>query len=588
MEVRSALKTSFLVISLGILSDTTLIGACPAPVGMPPQGEGWLFDGDPSDLNDWTEAIDEPAGTWKVVDGILIHEETIKGNHLFYSGSEGPWGDLELVCEFRTEIGTNSGVYFRTTYFAEGFPQAPFDLEAQVNNTSSATQARRTGNLIPSGPETHPSPVVDNVWTHMRVIVENSLVTIEIDGQVITSADPVPPGYPTSGTVALQGEGLGGSFDRIEYRNLYIRHLPVSSCDGWDQGTPSSDPEPPLGNSSSDECLKSELTVLGHYHFDGDLQNSAKNLYHLRTYGTSELSASNLGWMAQPTGEALRFNGEDDYLIGVFLDDEIQPGDIGESFTIETLIYVDHIKNQGEASIAIIEFGSISFGQSTWETEPTLSFAPHWSLDQWHHLRVVYDPNASPSEMRLYIDDTLVGQGSASITANAIYHWQLRVGRFEGYVDELRVSKGTVDSGGMIPLAQSAWRTRFFTTAELNDGAKEATHWGDTADFDKDGFTTLAEYYLGLDPRVPDGLSSFAVDTNANPIVIDYLGAKQATGMDFNILGSSNLSSWLPEAIDTNTAVADGLLFRHMRATLVQDYSTATRLFMSLGITPTP
>ena len=110
------------------------------------------------------------------------------------------------------------------------------------------------------------------------------------------------------------------------------------------------------------------------------------------------------------------------------------------------------------------------------------------------------------------------------------------------------------------------------------------------ADADGDGFTTLAEYCLGLDPRRPDGLSSFDVDTSANPIVINYLEAKQTTGMNFEILGSSNLtsSSWQPEGVATTATVADGLLFTHRRATLIQDYSTATRRFMSLGVTPSP
>ncbi len=221
-----------------------------------------MFDGDASDLDDWREAIDQPEGVWKVVDGILVHEDSGKGNHLFYDGPEGPWGDLELVCEFRTEVGTNSGVYFRSQYQDKDFPDAPYDLEAQINNSSSTTLSRRTGNLIPDGDPSCDdnvfldgervcsSPTVDNEWTHMRVIArtvgDKIHVTIAVNGSIIThDTDGVDAAvYPDTGTICPQGEGLGPRHDRVKFRGVFVRHLPVTSCDGWDQGSQSSTAPP--------------------------------------------------------------------------------------------------------------------------------------------------------------------------------------------------------------------------------------------------------------------------------------------------------------------------------------------------------
>lgn len=71
---------------------------------MPPQGEGWvaLFDGDPEDLDDWREATDiDPSkpdvdhfeiNIWKVVDGILTHENWSGENHTYYEGPALPMG----------------------------------------------------------------------------------------------------------------------------------------------------------------------------------------------------------------------------------------------------------------------------------------------------------------------------------------------------------------------------------------------------------------------------------------------------------------------------------------------------------------
>ena len=50
------------------------------------------------------------------------------------------------------------------------------------------------------------------------------------------------------------------------------------------------------------------------------------------------------------------------------------------------------------------------------------------------------------------------------------------------------------------------WLRSYFSSSDLNDPAKEATHWGEQVDIDGDGRSNLVEYALGLNPRDPDDI----------------------------------------------------------------------------------
>lgn len=149
---------------------------CDTSMAIPPQGEGWvtLFDGAPDGLppSDWVEvtaAVDgvSPVQEWRVEGGILIRDDGGSAStHLYYVGSHGLWTDMELICEFRTEIGTNSDVLFRV----DGCQPDGTDcsiagangLEAQINNTSTGATDHRTGAFFPDGNHLLVSPVEDN------------------------------------------------------------------------------------------------------------------------------------------------------------------------------------------------------------------------------------------------------------------------------------------------------------------------------------------------------------------------------------------------------------------------------------------
>ena len=495
-------------------------------------------------------------------------------------------------------------MYFRSRYQAVDFPEKYNDLEAQINNTAVAATNRRTGNLFPVGPTTtdddvSPSPTVDNVWTHMRILVMNQFVTIEIDGVVITQHPIVDPLYHHKGTICLQGEGLAEGFDRIEFPNIFIRELPVSGCDGWDQGSSSVDPVLPLGSSPSHEILKSiQSPTVAHYHFDDSFRNGSQDLYHFRAYGNTSLASDNMGWMASPLpgSQAIKFTGRDDFIVAVFHDDDIQP-DPGQSLTIEALLYVDHAKEHNDDRVTFLSFGGLRLDENKYTNDPEMTFnhsaldpestfGAFWSEDQWFHLKIVYEEGGESSMMRVYLNENLVAEEPASLNATSISHWDLTIGNFEGYVDEVRITKSAVDGGDSAPIELGTWRTRCFPAADLADACKEATHWGDDAEFDGDGFNTLAEYFLGLNPLVPDGLASLDASSFEGPVVIDFMRADHTMGVDWDILSSSDLTMWLPQTDSTTTTMTDGLLYDHLQVDLPGDFSADVRAFFSLGVSP--
>lgn len=566
-------------------------------------GEGWvaLFDGDASDLDDWREATDEPAGTWKVVNGILSHRDTFHGNHLFYDGPEGPWGDMELVCEFRTDVGTNSGVYFRTKYFESGFPQSPHDLEAQINNTSYTSLTKRTGSLI-QGSSHSVSTVSDNEWTQMRLVVYtvDSVihVKVEVNGELITDNTVSAANYPATGTICLQGEGLAHHYDHIEYRSVYVRHLPVSSCDGWDLGTQDLDRKLPLGQKKSSEGLGTYRETIAHYHFDGDLLNSVARDGRLSVSGNAELSSDDLGWMAEPEGMALHVDGIGDKISWVLAEDDIYPSENSE-FTIDVLLKVNEV-----APWSLVHLFKIVNGQDLWEvrwtggqTLPAIEykfsnvihpteFDGHWKYGEWMHLRLAFD---SSENLRVYIDDQFVAEGSVAdrhIEHQDFQHWVFELGNFEGYVDELRISTESYERGGTSKITFSDWITHYFPSSVTNDESLEDTVWGGDADPDGDGFTNLAEYFLGYEPGKPNSLDNLD-GARSNPVVMAYFESNRVQGVDVNVIGSEDLDTWTQETINSTSSV-EGLLFKRAELTLVREVSEIDQHFIGLSVTPTP
>ncbi len=188
--------------------------------------DGWitLFDG--KSLNGWKSSTDSPE-TFSVQDGMIV----VAGEraHLYYVGPDGnaSFKNFELKLDAMTTPGSNSGIYFHTTYQADGWPSKGY--EVQVNN--SHTDWRRTGGLYAIS-DVREAPAKDGEWMTYHIIVNGKNIKISVNGKQLvdyTEPDNVerPDGMKervlSSGTIALQGHDPQS---KVYYKNIMIRPLP--------------------------------------------------------------------------------------------------------------------------------------------------------------------------------------------------------------------------------------------------------------------------------------------------------------------------------------------------------------------------
>ena len=187
--------------------------------------DGWisLFDG--KSLDGW-KASDKP-GTFSVEDGaIKVAGPT---SHLFYEGpvNDHSFTNFEFKALVMTRPGSNSGIYFHTTYQDQSFPDKGF--EVQVNNSHS--DWKRTGGLYDIK-DTKEVFVKDNEWFTEDILVQGKHVVVKLNDIVVTDwTQPdgfVPPkNHPgriiSSGTFALQGHDPKSV---IFFKDIMVKPLP--------------------------------------------------------------------------------------------------------------------------------------------------------------------------------------------------------------------------------------------------------------------------------------------------------------------------------------------------------------------------
>ncbi|HXL57038.1 MAG TPA: DUF1080 domain-containing protein, partial [Chitinophagaceae bacterium] len=128
-----------------------------------------LFDG--KSLKNWK--VGTNAGTFTVENGTIVaHGETA---HLFYEGDvqNHNFKNFEFKAQVMTTPGSNSGIYFHTSYQESGWPSKGY--EVQVNN--SHTDWRRTGSLY-AVEDVKDVFVKDNEWFTEYIKVQGKRVII--------------------------------------------------------------------------------------------------------------------------------------------------------------------------------------------------------------------------------------------------------------------------------------------------------------------------------------------------------------------------------------------------------------------------
>lgn len=208
---------SFFAIGICLLSVTGFIARN--------EKDNWisLFDG--KSLNNWK--VGDNAGTFTVENGMIVaHGPTA---HLFYEGDihHHNFKNFEFKAEVMTTPGSNSGIYFHTTYQQNGWPAKGY--EVQVNN--SHTDWRRTGSLY-GIVDVKEVLVKDNEWFTEHIIVQGKRVQIKINEKtVVDYTEPANVQRSTgdslrilsNGTFALQGHDPNS---KVYFKNLLVKVLP--------------------------------------------------------------------------------------------------------------------------------------------------------------------------------------------------------------------------------------------------------------------------------------------------------------------------------------------------------------------------
>ncbi|WP_215238258.1 3-keto-disaccharide hydrolase [Dyadobacter helix] len=186
--------------------------------------DGWITIFNGKSLDGWK--VGENANSFSLVDGAL--QVAGPRAHLFYDGpvKNHMFKNFEFRATVMTKPGSNSGIYFHTTYQEKGWPDLGY--EVQVNN--SHTDWIRTGSLynVVNVKETY---VKDNEWYTEYVKVEGKHITVKINDRVVVDYEEadVDKRDPdtirrviSSGTFALQAHDPKSI---VFYKQIQVRPL---------------------------------------------------------------------------------------------------------------------------------------------------------------------------------------------------------------------------------------------------------------------------------------------------------------------------------------------------------------------------
>lgn len=185
---------------------------------------GWisLFDG--KSFDGWK--VGHNASSFRIENGAIVANGPVA--HLFYVGdvNNHNFKNFEFKADVMTTPGSNSGLYFHTSYQEESWPAKGY--EVQVNNSQS--DWRRTGSLyaVQDVKEVH---VKDNEWYTEHIIVKDKRVIINInDKTVVDYTEPDNVQRPqdmsgrvlSSGTFAIQGHDPDS---KVYFKNIMVKPL---------------------------------------------------------------------------------------------------------------------------------------------------------------------------------------------------------------------------------------------------------------------------------------------------------------------------------------------------------------------------
>jgi hypothetical protein len=175
----------------------------------------------------WTATMKEH---WRVENGELVNDG--KGD---YATTEKDYGDFELLVEYKTVPGADSGIYLR------GCPQVQIWDINQPSQPSKPDRNPNKGsgglfNNTPKTPGRDPLVVADKPfgeWNQFRIVMTDSRVSVWLNGKLVVD-HAVMENYfdkthklpvPRTGPIQLQTHG-----GEIRWRNIFIREIPADEA----------------------------------------------------------------------------------------------------------------------------------------------------------------------------------------------------------------------------------------------------------------------------------------------------------------------------------------------------------------------
>ena len=176
------------------LSRRAFVGAM-AAVPLLGQNGGWveLFNG--KDLTGWKPQNNNPATSWKVVDGLLTADGPMC--HLFYTGPfhNADFKNFELEAEVMTRQSCNSGVYIHTAY-QETNGRKRAARSRSTTRPGGYREHKKTGSLYGLR-NVYSQYVPDGQWFKLNVLVRGKNVQVRLNGMMtVDYIQPDPPFIP--------------------------------------------------------------------------------------------------------------------------------------------------------------------------------------------------------------------------------------------------------------------------------------------------------------------------------------------------------------------------------------------------------
>ena len=211
MPVRSLLATV-----AAIVYAVVVLMAAPAQAQ-----DGWvgLFDG--KSFDGWK--VGKNASSFRIENDAIVANGPVA--HLFYVGPvQGHcFKNFHFKAEVMTTPGSNSGLYFHTTYQEAGWPRVGY--EVQVNN--SHTDPKRTGGLY-GIKDVFEAPAKDNEWFTEEIIVQGKRIITKVNGKVLVDyvepADVTGQRRLSQGTFAIQAHDPKS---KVFIRKIMVKPLPA-------------------------------------------------------------------------------------------------------------------------------------------------------------------------------------------------------------------------------------------------------------------------------------------------------------------------------------------------------------------------